>query len=162
MATGYIIYYGSVSRLDPMFTAYAGQVDVGNVTEYTIDLPAGSSTYYIAAIAYNQFGERSNYSSEIVVSNWSITASAGSNGSITPSGAVSVSSGASQTFTITPATGYHVANVTVDGTSVGAVASYTFSNVTANHTIAATFAIDTFTVTASPQAPTGRSHRAGP
>ena len=153
IVTGYIVYYGTVSRFDPIFTAYAGQVDAGNVTTYTIDLPAGSPTYYVSAVAYNQYGSRSDYSNEIVATNttanWSITASAGSNGSITPSGAVSVSSGTNQTFTITPAGGYHVANVTVDGTSVGAVTSYTFSNVTANHTIAATFAIDTFTVTAS-------------
>ena len=153
MVTGYTIHYGTVSRLDPLFTAYGGQVDAGNVTTYTIDLPAGSSTYYISATAYNQSGTRSDYSNEIVATftspSWSITTSAGPNGAITPSGTVSVSSGASQIFAITPTTGYHVATVTVDGTSVGAVTSYTFSNVTANHTIAATFAIDTFTVTAS-------------
>ena len=78
-----------------------------------------------------------------------ITASAGSNGTISPSGAVSVNYGASQTFSITPATNYHVADVLVDGVSVGAVTSYTFTNVTANHTIAASFAIDTRTITAS-------------
>jgi hypothetical protein len=153
MVTGYIISYGTVSRFDPLFTAYAGQVDAGNATVYMMDLPAGSSTYYVSVIAYNQSGTRSDYSNEIVVtkaiSSWSITASAGSNGSIAPSGAVSVSSGSNRAFRITPASGYHVAGVTVDGTSVGAVTSYTFSNVTANHTIAATFAIDTFTMTAS-------------
>jgi hypothetical protein len=80
---------------------------------------------------------------------YTITASAGANGSISPSGAVSVNSGASKTFAITPNTGYHISGVTVDGASVGAVGSYTFSNVTANHTIAATFAITTYTITAS-------------
>ncbi len=79
--------------------------------------------------------------------NLTITASAGSGGSISPSGAVSVASGSNQTFTITHDTGYHVTDVTVDGGSVGAVSTYTFNNVTANHTIAATFAIDTFTLT---------------
>ena len=78
-----------------------------------------------------------------------ITASAGANGSISPSGAVGVNYGASQTFTITPNAGYHVADVTVDGSSVGAVTSYTFTNVTSNHTISASFAIDTYTITAS-------------
>ena len=80
---------------------------------------------------------------------YTITPTAGANGTISPSAAVTVNYGASQTFTITPATGYQVASVTVDGTSVGAVTSYTFSNVTANHTIAATFAINTYTITAS-------------
>lgn len=68
-----------------------------------------------------------------------ITATAGSNGSITPSGAVTVTDGADQTFTITPNKGYQIANVLVDGKSVGAVSSYTFQDVTADHTIYATF-----------------------
>jgi hypothetical protein len=79
---------------------------------------------------------------------YTITASAGSNGSISPTGAVSVASGASRAFTITPATGYKVSNVLVDGASVGAVTTYTFSNVRANHTIAASFIIATSSVTA--------------
>ncbi len=56
-----------------------------------------------------------------------ITASAGPNGSISPTGAVSVNCGASKTFTIAPNTGYHVANVLVDGGSVGAVDARTRS-----------------------------------
>src|SRR5439155_868507 len=78
-----------------------------------------------------------------------ITASAGTNGAISPSGAVTVNYGSDQTFTITPDAHYHVADVLVDGESVGAVTTYTFTNVTANHTIAATFAITTHTITAS-------------
>jgi hypothetical protein len=80
-----------------------------------------------------------------------ITASAGANGTITPSGSVSVTVGASQTFSIAPLTGYAISDVLVDGTSVGAVATYTFSNVTANHTIAASFVVSsvTYTITAS-------------
>src|SRR5205814_3106797 len=78
-----------------------------------------------------------------------VTASAGANGAISPSGAVAVNDGDSQSFTITPDAHYHVADVLVDGVSVGAVTSYTFSNVTADHTIAATFALTTHTVTAS-------------
>ncbi len=68
-----------------------------------------------------------------------ITASAGTGGTITPSGSVTVSGGADQSFVITPASGYLVRDVLVDGASVGAVSSYTFTNVTGNHTIAATF-----------------------
>ncbi len=80
---------------------------------------------------------------------FTITATAGPNGTISPSGAVVVNSGANQSFTITPNTGYHILDVLVDGASVGALASYTFTNVTANHTISATFAINTYTITAS-------------
>ncbi len=78
---------------------------------------------------------------------YTITASAGTGGSISPSGGVSVQSGANQTFTITPNTGYKIAGVTVDGVSQGAIASYTFSAVSANHTISATFtAIPSYTL----------------
>ena len=68
-----------------------------------------------------------------------ITAKAGENGTITPSGSVTVKAGADQTFTITPNAGYTVSKVLVDGTDVGAVTSYTFKNVTDNHTIEASF-----------------------
>lgn len=68
-----------------------------------------------------------------------ITASAGTGGSISPSGSVPVQDGGSQTFTITPNSGYAISNVLVDGQSVGAVRSYTFSNVRSNHTISASF-----------------------
>ncbi len=80
---------------------------------------------------------------------YTITALAGENGSITPSGAVVVNSGAEQAFTIAPAEGYHILDVLVDSVSVGAVGTYTFTNVTADHTIAASFAINTYTITAS-------------
>ena len=71
--------------------------------------------------------------------NYTITASAGSNGSIAPSGAVSVPSGSNQTFTITGNSGYIVTNVFVDGSPVGVPNSYAFYNVTAGHTISAFF-----------------------
>lgn len=80
---------------------------------------------------------------------YTITASAGPNGSISPNGAVVVVGGSNQSFTITPASCYHVADVLVDGISVGAVTSHTFTNVQANHTISASFAIDTFTIVAT-------------
>jgi len=70
---------------------------------------------------------------------YTITATAGADGRISPSGSVAVASGTSKTFTITASRGHTIANVTVDGASVGAVSSYTFSNVTAKHTIRATF-----------------------
>ena len=74
------------------------------------------------------------------IKTYTLTASAGSNGTIGPSGSVTVNYGGSQTYAITPAAGFNVANVLVDGVSVGAVTSYTFSSVTANHTLSATFA----------------------
>lgn len=74
-----------------------------------------------------------------VTTKYTITASAGAGGSISPSGKVSVTSGKDQTFKITPNAGYAVADVVVDGKSVGRVSSYTFENVTKTHTISVTF-----------------------
>ncbi len=70
---------------------------------------------------------------------YTITASAGTGGTISPSGAISVARGANKTYTITPSNGYAIASVTADGTSVGAVSTYTFSNVQAAHAISAAF-----------------------
>ena len=72
--------------------------------------------------------------------NYTITATTGANGGISPSGAVGVTAGSGQNFTITPDGGYGVADVLVDGVSQGAVTSYSFTNVVADHTISASFA----------------------
>ena len=69
-----------------------------------------------------------------------ITASAGSGGTITPSGSVPVSCGATQGFTIAADACHTIQDVLVDGVSQGAVTSYSFTNVQAPHTISATFA----------------------
>ena len=70
---------------------------------------------------------------------YTIKATAGTGGAISPSGNVSVREGRDQTFTITPDKGYAVANVKIDGKSIGAVKSYTFENVRRTHTIEVIF-----------------------
>ena len=70
---------------------------------------------------------------------YTIKATAGVNGSISPTGNVSVREGRDQTFTITPDKGYAVSNVKIDGKSIGAVRSYTFENVRKTHTIEVIF-----------------------
>ena len=70
---------------------------------------------------------------------YTIKATAGAGGSISPSGNVSVREGRDQTFTITPDKGYAVSNVKIDGKSIGAVKSYTFENVRRTHTIEVIF-----------------------
>ena len=70
---------------------------------------------------------------------YTIEATAGTGGSISPSGSVSVREGRDQTFTITPDKGYAVANVKIDGESIGAVKSYTFENVSKAHAIEVIF-----------------------
>ena len=70
---------------------------------------------------------------------YTIKATAGTGGSISPSGNVSVREGGDQTFTITPDKGYAVSTVKIDGKSIGAVKSYTFENVSRTHTIEVIF-----------------------
>ena len=70
---------------------------------------------------------------------YTIKATAGAGGSISPYGNVSVREGRDQTFTITPNKGYAVSNVKIDGKSIGAVKSYTFENVNRTHSIEVIF-----------------------
>ncbi len=70
---------------------------------------------------------------------FTISASAGENGSIDPEGEVPMGYSLNETFTITPDEGYRIADVLVDSSSVGPVGSYTFNNLTDNHAIEAIF-----------------------
>ena len=64
----------------------------------------------------------------------------GGNGTISPSGSVSVNEGDNEEFTITPSEGYVIASLKVDGTEVENPSNtYTFPNVTSNHTIVVSF-----------------------
>jgi beta-lactamase superfamily II metal-dependent hydrolase len=101
-------------------------VSVGAVSGYAFTNVSANHTISAAFVA--------------IPTTWTLTASSGANGTISPNGAVLVSAGASQTFAMTPNAGYHIASVLADGVSVGAVARYTFSNVTANHAISVTYA----------------------
>jgi hypothetical protein len=79
-----------------------------------------------------------------------ISASVGSNGSISPLGSRNYLHDTSATYSITPAVGYRIDKVVVDNTSVGAVPTYTFDRISAAHTISANFIPNpTFTITAS-------------
>ena len=108
---------GSVTIVNNKFIMPSGEVKIRAIFEEDAASTPGGSYY----------------------SYYTIRATAGLNGSITPSGWSSVREGMDQTFTITPDKGYVVAKVLVDGRNVGAVKSYTFKNVTKEHTIEVTF-----------------------
>ena len=81
---------------------------------------------------------------------YTITASAGANGTIAPSGTITVNSGGSQQFIATPDDCYEVDQWTVGGTVVQTGGDiYTLSNVQANATVGVTFKTKTFMVTFS-------------
>ena len=84
------------------------------------------------------------------VATYAITATAGTGGTISPSGSVSVNSGDNKTFTVTPNAGYKVASFKVDDVAAQLTNnSYTFTNVTKAHTIAVTFAASVQKTTAT-------------
>ena len=97
-------------------------VNVGNTSPYTITNISQDHT--VVATFQRTF---------------TITATAGPNGTISPIGVVIVDSGSSRNFSITGDLGFRVSDVLIDGTSIGAVTSYTFLNVSADHTISVTF-----------------------
>jgi hypothetical protein len=101
--------------------------------------PSNETTWILTAVPINP----------VLIPEYTITATAGANGSIDPSGDVTILEGDDQTFTITPDTNYVVEDVLVDDVSVGAVTEYTFSNVTADHTIEASFELVEYTITAT-------------
>ena len=141
--SGYKVYYGLSSG------NYTYPVrDAGNSLSYTIPDDITAPTCYITATSYDATQESAK-AAELVI--YSMTASAGTGGSISSSGTTYATAGSGVTYTITPSSGYKVAGVTVDGASAGAVTSYTFSNVAAAHTISATFSAvtTTYTITAS-------------
>ncbi len=83
---------------------------------------------------------------------WSIiTATAGINGTITPSEQVKVSMGFSKTFAIVPDSGYYIAELLVDGVQHAPPVpeNFTFKNVTSDHEIHATFASHIYTISAT-------------
>ena len=120
-------------------------------TRYTGPIPAGgmegqSITTTIKAIAVKdgmQDSEVKTFTYTINIPKpivkHTITATAGANGSISPSGKVEVVEGADQAFSITANEGYEIESLKVDGAAISTATSYTFTNVRAAHTIEATF-----------------------
>jgi hypothetical protein len=80
---------------------------------------------------------------------FTITATAGSGGTITPAGGVTVPPGGSRRFTFAPIAGYHFADLLVDGIHSDSTTGYTFINVADDHTIDASFGINTYIITAT-------------
>ena len=109
----------------------------------------GASMGAISSYTFSNVTSNHSISATFVKKTFTISATAGNGGSITPSGTTSVNSGDSLTYAIIPNTGYEIASVKVDGINKGAISSYTFSNVTSNHSISATFVKKTFTISAS-------------
>ncbi len=140
----------------------AQSVDAGSSLIYNIAADAGyhivnvtvDGTSQDAVASYEFVNIDANHTiaalfdvDEIPSVTYTITASAGSNGTISPAGEQVVNAGATPTYSITADTGYHIADVTVDGESVGVKASYQFPALGRNRSISAIFAVDMWPLT---------------
>ncbi|MFT3909040.1 MAG: lamin tail domain-containing protein [Ferruginibacter sp.] len=130
----------------------SGSVDCGTDANYTITpdpcytianvLVDGVSVGAVPSFLFTNVTANHTISATFTLTNYTITASAGPNGSVTPAGPSVVGCGTDNVYNITPAACYHIDDVLVDGVSQGPITTYTFTNTVANHSISATFAIN--------------------
>ena len=130
---------GTLEWVDDKGNARPGDTKVEANTSYKWRFTPADANYTTLTGSIELYHKSSSGGGGWYYTYHTIKATAGANGSISPSGWTSVREGWDQTFTITPDKGYAVAKVLVDGKSVGAVKSYTFKNVTKDHTIEAIF-----------------------
>ncbi len=144
-----IVNYGSNSTctITPN-TGYSLQSLTDNSSDVTTWVTGNS--YTITNISSDH-----TVSAAFAINSYTVTPSADTNGSITPSSPQTVNYNAATSFTVTPNTGYHINSISgCNGTPVGPQAygasySYTTGPITANCTVSATFAINTYSVTPS-------------
>lgn len=153
-----LFYTGDQGRYEISDPAYAAKVH--GTYSWAMSYPLIFSCYWhfvenrnfdfennpeVVAMTQNRIGESMKYTRGLVeyvtggqYPMVTVTATAGHGGSISPSGAVLVRYGESQSFTITPDSGYVIDQILLDNSPV-TQNPYTFSLVTADHTISATF-----------------------
>ena len=112
-------------------------------TGYVIDsvIVNGINVGKINSYTFNNVKGDSNIRVTFKLKTFSITATAGNGGSISPQATTTVNYGSSQRYIITANAGYIIDSVIVNGFKVDSTTSYTFNNITANQTIQAVFKI---------------------
>lgn len=131
----------------------SGTVNCGDNATYTITPDAcysiadvlvdGISVGAVGSYTFTNVNEGHTITASYSTTTYTITATPGPNGTISPAGASIVNCGTNNVYTITSDVCYHVLDVLVDGISVGPVTTYTFTNTTSDHTISATFELNT-------------------
>ena len=114
-------------------TLFVNSLPVDSISSYTFDTVKVNKTI----------------SAKFKVQTFTITASAGTGGMITPVGSNIVKYDSSLKYTITPNAGFVLDTLFVNGLKVDSISSYTFDTVTINKTISAKFKVKTFTITAT-------------
>jgi uncharacterized repeat protein (TIGR02543 family) len=155
--------YWTITNSGVAFTTYhatfhfpSGDVDPGaNASNFSVVRYDGLTW------SYPSIGTRTDTSTQVTSSDafgdfqigeletYTITASTFGNGTITPSGAVTVVHGSTASFTITPDIGHHIDSVLIDGVNAGVLTSHAFTSVAGNHTIVAYFSINSYAISAT-------------
>lgn len=139
---------------DPRFVNQDGGVATGDLhidTTIFPPSPVADAGVTVAPLTEDYDGESRGSAPDIGADeflNYTMQASAGPHGAISPAGYLLVNAGTDLTFTLLPDSCYAVADVMVDTVSVGPVPSYTFYDIQRDHSIWATFEFATFTITA--------------
>lgn len=116
------------------------------------DVWLNSSVHLGGISSYTFTNVTQNYDlyASFALNDYTIVATAGEGGTITPSGNVNVQAFANQSFTIIPNPGYLIDTTWVDGVELENITPqswiYTFSEVAANHTISVVFAAQEYLV----------------
>ncbi len=143
-----IVLYKDEQKSDEIYRGKALSPEIDfteRIREY------GTGTYYFTVTAK---GDNISYSHSNTVKSdtytylpasseakqYTITATAGEGGSISPAGVTTVKEGGNQEYTITVNEGYEIASVIIDGANQGKITSYAFENITADHEIKVEFA----------------------
>jgi len=170
--SGYKIYYSTTTMGNPPISTPT--ITLGDVQTYSLNTWPTGTYYFVVSALYNSNTLESGTSNEVslffsgalhslaweppttcpdgtaisISTNYTVTSSAGSNGTITPSGSGLVAAGTTASFTVVPNAGYTaVMGGTCGGTLSGNV--YTTLLVYGNCTVSASFAVITYTITSS-------------
>ena len=144
---------GSISPSGTSFVKYDSSIkytitpNLGFVidTIFVNSLPGDS----ISSYTFNNVNSNNTIFAKFKVQTFTITASVGTGGSVSPSGTSLVKYDSSIKYTITPNLGFVIDTIFVNSLPVDSISSYTFNNVNSNNTIFAKFKVQTFTITAS-------------
>ena len=109
----------------------------------------GNKVDSISSYTFDTVTINKTISAKFKVQTFTITATGGAGGAITPIGTSIVKYDSSIKYTITPNAGFVLDTLFVNGNKVDSISSYTFDTVTINKTISAKFKVQTFTITAS-------------
>jgi hypothetical protein len=145
--------HGAISPAGAVLAPYGGNITFTMTPEvgYGVDSLMIDGVVQPGAETYTFTGVTANHAihATFLQQTYQVTVTTGPNGGASPAGVVLVPRADSLVVQFTGDPHYHVSDILLDGVSVGPAATYTLRDVVANHTLHATFAIDTYLITAS-------------